>query len=59
MVLMLLGIVNLLSFVCETCYIYIYMNSGVTIFFNNLCSILMMFHRKYKFNRTETEQYHH
>ena len=40
-------------------YIYIHMNSDVTSFFNILCSILMMFHRKYRFNRTDTEQYRH
>ena len=58
---MLLGSIHLSSFVCETCviYIYIYIYSGVTNFFNILCSILMMFHRKYRFNQTDTEQYRH
>ena len=52
--------INLLSFVCKTCVIYVNILIVVSqFFFTNLCSILMMFHQKYRFNRSDSEQYRH
>ena len=55
---LLLRIVNLLSFVCET-YIFIFTYYGVIKILYNLFSFQMTNHRKYRFHRTDTGQYCH